>query len=184
MGAELWEKYLWEDLHIVPVTDLNDGRINLLDIFVQDGRSYHMRNLVIPGEPFRRRKLVRLGNMISLGDTSVEGWSDKKEELADDLAGLDDEDGSPVNEPFLKGAEGKDRKKVVSAESKFLAELFGSGKANFDRSASIEVRISTPTYRRVMEDHLLEFVGAIGGKTQWKPNIKDIESLQRKGVSW
>lgn len=189
MGApKSWEEYLWKDLHIVPVPDLNKGRINLLDIFVQDGRSYHMRHLLRsdPDKPFRRRELVHVGSMITFADEDVPGWLDKKTDLDDDLKGLsdDEDDDTPVNEPFSKGPEGKDRKTVVRADSKFLARLFGFAEANFDTSRKIEVKISSPSYRRVMENHFLEFIGAKQGKkAQWKPDIGSISSVERKGVS-
>lgn len=185
MGApESWEQYLWEDLHIIPVPDLNDGRIKLLDIFVQDGRSYHMRNFVSSDKRFRRRELVRVGSMINFGDEDVEGWTNLKQELDDDLQGLEDDDDSSVNEPFLKGTEGKDLKKVVRGDSKFLANLFGFARTHFDTARSIEVKISAPSYWRVVEDHLLEFVGAKKHKkTLWKPDMESIKSVERKDVS-
>ena len=189
MGVPVsWEEFLWKDLHIVPVPDLNKGRINLLDIFIQDGRSYHLRNLLSSDadKPFRRRELVYVGSMITFGDEEVEGWAEKKGELDDDLQGLDDDDDddTPVNEPFIKDTEGKDWKKVVRADSKFLAKIFGFAKANFDAARSIEVKISTPSFRRVMEDHFLEFIGAKKSKSaQWKPDIESIKSVERKDVS-
>jgi hypothetical protein len=164
MGVKKWEEYLWKDLSIVPVPDLKAGSIKLLDIFAQNGAS------------FRKRAMVRIGSMISLGDKTVDGWLDKREELSQGLRSLSTDS---VAEPFVRAYEGHDRTFEGSTSSKFLASLFRLAKLNLGESQKLKIELRSPLYYRYEEDALIELIEC----SDWKPDVGKINKVERKGAS-
>lgn len=185
MGVKTLEQFLWEDLHNVPVTNFNRGRIQLLDIFAQDGRSYRLRNIVGAGDgkPFRRRVLKRIGSMLTLGDTTVDGWDDERiREISDSLKDLEVAEVDFQDEPFSRMSDPPDLIfEKVAADSKATVSLFGFVEGSFDKHASLKVQICTPFYHRFEEDHLVNFL--CGDSPQWKPNLNRVREVERKGTS-
>lgn len=164
MGVKKWEEYLWKDLSIVPIPELKAGSIKLLDIFRQDGAS------------FRKRAMVRIGSMVSLGDKTVEAWPDKREELLQGLRSLDTDS---VGEPFVKFYEGHDRTFEGSAKSSFLASLFQLAKVNIAYTEKLKIQLRGPLHYRFEEDALTELIEC----SDWKPDVGKINKVERKGAS-